>query len=184
MNPIHIEILLVGLFQRRMPIPEAEDKYEALSVEEAEFFLLNLQHCAAHGDWEGDFALYQQYKAELEAYFAKEMNTSAIEDNLRKERDRLGDLLDKHGVCTECGDMFEHHEDEPLASCSCQTAEWANGFTPYMSLQKALRVARDAEQCQAEKVDELEFTVQELKEQISEMKRNASAAISMLQEIE
>jgi CII-binding regulator of phage lambda lysogenization HflD len=46
-----------------------------------------------------------------------------------------------------------------------------------MSLQRALREARDAEQSQAEKVDEL-------KEQISEMKRNASAAISMLQEIE
>ena len=76
MNPTHIEILLVGLFQRRMPIPEAEAKYEALSSEEAEFFLLNLPHCAAHGDWEGDFALYQQYKADLEAYFAKEMDAS------------------------------------------------------------------------------------------------------------
>jgi hypothetical protein len=76
MNPTHIEILLVGLFQRRMSIDAAEAKYEALSVEEAEFFLLNLSHCAAHGDWEGDFALYQQYKAELEAYFAKEMDAS------------------------------------------------------------------------------------------------------------
>jgi hypothetical protein len=150
---------------------------ERAATAEAELSECKTRHNALVADLQFQVA---EGKAEL----AKLKNTSAIEDNLRKERDRLGDLLDKHGVCTECGDMFEHHEDEPLASCSCQTAEWANGFTPYMSLQKALRVARDAEQCQAEKVDELEFTVQELKEQISEMKRNASAAISMLQEIE
>lgn len=74
MNPIHTRDLLVDLFRRRMSIDAAEAKYEALSVEEKEFFLLNLRHCAAHGDWQGDFALYQQYKADLEAYFTKEMD--------------------------------------------------------------------------------------------------------------
>lgn len=129
-------------------------------------------------------------KAEAaEAELAKLKNTSAIssdiEDNLRKERDRLGVLLAKHGVCTDCGDMYEHHEDEPLASCSCQTAEWGNGVsTPYMALQRALREARDAEHYQAEKVEELEITVDELKGEIIEMKRNISCAIGLLQEVE
>lgn len=77
MNPIHTRDLLVDLFRRRMSVEAAEAKYEALSVEKKEFFLLNLLHCAEHGDWEGDFALYQQYKAELEAYFAKEMDSLA-----------------------------------------------------------------------------------------------------------
>jgi len=129
-------------------------------------------------------------KAEAaEAELAKLKNTSAIssdiEDNLRKERDRLGALLDKHGVCSKCGDMFEHHEDEPLASCSCQTSEWGDSDrTPYMSLQKALIVAREAEQCQAEKVDDFEITVLELEGKIDNMRRNISCAIAMLQEIE
>jgi archaellum component FlaC len=133
-------------------------------------------------EWSKIMQIWVARAEAAETELAKLKNTSAIssdiEDNLRKERYRYGDLLAKHGVCTECGDMYEHHEDEPFASCSCHTAEWGNGVsTPYMSLQRALREARDAEQSQAEKVDEL-------KEQISEMKRNASAAISMLQEIE
>lgn len=67
--------LLNDLFRRRMSPEAAAEKYRNLSADETEFFLLNLQHCSAHGDWEGDFALYQQYKAELEAYFAKEMDS-------------------------------------------------------------------------------------------------------------
>lgn len=77
MNLFNSGTLLTDLFRRRMSPEAAAEKYRNLSAEETEFFLLNLQHCSAHGDWEGDFELYQQYKAELGAYFSKEMEFKA-----------------------------------------------------------------------------------------------------------
>jgi hypothetical protein len=40
-------------------------------------------------------------------------------------------LLDKHGICTKCGELFAHDYDAPFASCACCTAEW-HEFTPAM----------------------------------------------------
>lgn len=129
-----------------------------------------------------------EWKGRAEAAEAKLEHNAAIssdiEDNLRKERDRYGDLLTKHGICVDCGDMFEHHEDEPLASCSCQTAEWAHGFTPYMSLQNALRESRANEQSQDERADDAEQRAQDLRNEMDAMKHEIATVISRLQEIE
>lgn len=53
---------------------------------------------------------------------------------------RLHMLLNKHGICTDCGDLYEHDYEGPFASCSCKTAEW-HSFTPHM---RKLRMAGDA----------------------------------------
>ena len=47
-------------------------------------------------------------------------------------------LLAKHGICEECGELFEHHYDEPFATCSCCTAEWYK-LTPHMEVVRLLR---------------------------------------------
>jgi predicted nucleic acid-binding Zn-ribbon protein len=54
-------------------------------------------------------------------------------------------LMQKHGICTTCGEMFSHHLSEPFASCMCGTAEWYD-FTPYMKLEQQLRNKRSHEQ--------------------------------------
>lgn len=41
-------------------------------------------------------------------------------------------LLDKHGICPFCDELFEHHYDEPLASCGCRQSEWTGELTPHM----------------------------------------------------
>ena len=33
-----------------------------------------------------------------------------------------------------CGELIEHHLDEPFASCRCGTSEWYE-FTPHMQFQ-------------------------------------------------
>jgi hypothetical protein len=119
-----------------------------------------------------------EWKGRAEAAEAKLEHNAAIssdiEDNLRKERDRYATLLAKHGVCTDCGDMYEHHEDEPLASCACGTTEWPEApLAPYMLLQRALREARDAEQ-----------RAQDLRNEMDSMKHEITGVISRLQEIE
>ncbi len=50
---------------------------------------------------------------------------------------KLTELLNKHGICVDCGEMYCHHIDEPFASCKCGTSEWSK-FTPYMELELAL----------------------------------------------
>lgn len=52
------------------------------------------------------------------------------------EIERLTALLRKHGVCLECGEMYEHALDESTASCECGCSEWGNNYTPYMELQR------------------------------------------------
>lgn len=49
-------------------------------------------------------------------------------------------LLHKHGICDKCGEFFEHHYDEPFASCSCGTSEWYE-LTPHMKLRQQLNDA-------------------------------------------
>lgn len=50
---------------------------------------------------------------------------------------KLEDLVHKHGICTECGELYEHSYDSPFASCGCNQAEWYE-LTPHM---KAMRPA-------------------------------------------
>lgn len=56
---------------------------------------------------------------------------------LVSERDYFRTLLDKHGVCTKCGEIYSHEIEEPFAHCGCGTSEWHN-FTPYMELENKL----------------------------------------------
>ncbi len=56
---------------------------------------------------------------------------------LVSERDYFRTLLNKHGICTECGEIYSHDITEPFAHCGCGTSEWYN-FTPYMELQNKL----------------------------------------------
>lgn len=54
--------------------------------------------------------------------------------------ERAVELLDKHGVCHDCGEMFSHDLEEPIAQCKCKTSEWYT-FTPYMQLEQKLKDA-------------------------------------------
>lgn len=51
---------------------------------------------------------------------------------------KLTDLLTKHGICADCGEMYSHDIEEPFAHCGCHTSEWYD-FTPYMTLQMKLK---------------------------------------------
>lgn len=53
------------------------------------------------------------------------------------EIDSLKKLLDKHGICTKCGEIYSHEIKEPFAHCSCGTSEWYQ-LTPYMKLEKTI----------------------------------------------
>jgi hypothetical protein len=48
-------------------------------------------------------------------------------------------ILDKHGICTDCGEFFEHHYDEPFASCGCGTSEWSARMTEHQQLKKLVK---------------------------------------------
>lgn len=50
-------------------------------------------------------------------------------------------LLAKHGICSDCGEFYEHHIYEPFASCSCGTSEWYE-LTPHMMLRQQLNDAK------------------------------------------
>ena len=52
-------------------------------------------------------------------------------------KNRYEKLLDKHGICEDCGEMYSHDIDSPFASCKCKTSEW-HKFTPYMVLESKL----------------------------------------------
>lgn len=45
-------------------------------------------------------------------------------------------LLQKHGICMKCGELIEHHYNEPYASCKCTTSEWTGKYTPHMESHK------------------------------------------------
>lgn len=44
-------------------------------------------------------------------------------------------ILTKVGVCSDCGEMYSHSLDEPIANCKCKQAEWYT-LTPYMQLEQ------------------------------------------------
>lgn len=47
-------------------------------------------------------------------------------------------LLNKHGICMTCGELYEHEYDAPFAHCGCGTSEWYH-LTPHMKAVKAAR---------------------------------------------
>lgn len=49
----------------------------------------------------------------------------------------LRHLLDKHGICLDCGQLWSHDIDGPFAHCGCGCSEWYD-FTPHMRLEKKL----------------------------------------------
>ncbi len=52
------------------------------------------------------------------------------------ELERLKRICTDNGICVKCGNHWEHHLDEPFASCSCGTGEDTKLGSPYMQLQK------------------------------------------------
>jgi hypothetical protein len=58
---------------------------------------------------------------------------------LKAQVKQLRGLLLKHGICVDCGSIFNHDIEEPFAHCGCHTSEWYD-FTPYMELQYRLHV--------------------------------------------
>lgn len=55
---------------------------------------------------------------------------------MKEEVTRLLKICGDNGICSSCGLPWEHHMDEPFASCG--TSEWYNFDTTYMKLQKEL----------------------------------------------
>lgn len=51
-------------------------------------------------------------------------------------------LLKKHGICPECGDLYSHDITAPFAHCKCGTSEWY-AYTPHMLTQHKLHLAED-----------------------------------------
>jgi hypothetical protein len=62
----------------------------------------------------------------------------SISDELPRKLERLSQKL---GFCPDCETHYEHHLDEPFASCACHTTEWSGPFTPFMQLQIQLEEA-------------------------------------------
>lgn len=71
------------------------------------------------------------------------------QNELIKEISRLQDLLAKHGICDDCGELYNHHFDEPLASCGCKQSEWYE-LTPHMKQVLELKTECDALTAQVE----------------------------------
>lgn len=44
-------------------------------------------------------------------------------------------LLQKHGVCVDCGELFSHEISAPFASCACKCSEW-HELTEHMKLEE------------------------------------------------
>lgn len=51
-------------------------------------------------------------------------------------------LIVKHGICKDCGSLYEHEYDGPFANCDCHCSEWYE-FTPHMVSQKRKRIGHD-----------------------------------------
>lgn len=70
--------------------------------------------------------------------YAKDAEKLELENlGLRAKVMQLTELLEKHGICINCGEIFSHDIEEPFAHCGCCTSEWYN-FTPYMNLEHKL----------------------------------------------
>lgn len=76
------------------------------------------------------FAVY--YEALRDEYFAETSKPVQL---------TADELLRKHGICADCGELYSHHIHEPFASCKCGTSEWYEP-TPHMKLEQQLREAQ------------------------------------------
>lgn len=56
---------------------------------------------------------------------------------------RMEELLAKHGICLDCGELFSHDIIEPFAHCGCHTTEWTVEFTPYMKLEEKIMLGKN-----------------------------------------
>ena len=63
-------------------------------------------------------------------------NTAQLDEEIKE----LTTLIEKHGICIDCGEMFSHDIDAPFAYCKCSgvATEWTIPFTPYMELEKVI----------------------------------------------
>jgi hypothetical protein len=63
-------------------------------------------------------------------------------DLRQRDIDALAAIIDKHGICADCGSMFSHWLNEPMASCGCKQSEWGGAaMTPYMLMEQRLETA-------------------------------------------
>ena len=58
----------------------------------------------------------------------------------------LANIINKHGICKKCEELYEHHLDEPFASCGCNCSEWYK-LTPHMELQRKQGVPKKVVFC-------------------------------------
>lgn len=82
--------------------------------------------------------------AAFDAESQRDMKAKAREqrDKATKDLSKMRELLTKHGICEECGNLYTRdNPDEPFASCSCHTSEWYKD-SPYMELQHRLVTTR------------------------------------------
>ncbi len=98
------------------------------------------------------------------------------QNELIKEISRLQDLLAKHGICEDCGELYNHHFDEPLASCGCKQSEWYE-LTPHMKQVLELKAERNA---LAAKAARLEKKITAINDGIAEYKEMANDATADL----
>ena len=84
-------------------------------------------------------------------------------NELVKEVARLQDLLAKHGICEDCGELYNHHIDEPFASCGCKQAEWYE-LTPHMKQVLELKAERDALAARIQTAERVEKIFREMPE--------------------
>lgn len=108
----------------------------------------NLQMLAKRAEDEAFGALgkgYEKQVEELDPVHVRDYydGIADIAISADLEVSQLKSLLNAHGICVDCGQVMKHHVDEPFASCACGTAEWADGFTPYMKLQMSVRDESD-----------------------------------------
>lgn len=85
------------------------------------------------------------------------------------EKERLLKIWEDNGICSICGLPWEHHMDEPFASCGCGTSEWYNFDTPFMKLQKEIQELQeelDKANTLLEKVYESGIKLDELEEPV------------------
>lgn len=66
----------------------------------------------------------------------------------------LETVCQKHGICSDCGELFSHWLDEPMASCACKQSEWGEAaMTPFMLLEMRTKGLFNEHNAEAAKVE-------------------------------
>lgn len=78
-------------------------------------------------------ASYKTKIARLEALLAAQKEVLEVYAAEVQQVQVLQNMINKHGICTDCGELYEHHYSEPLASCKCHCSEWYD-LTPHMKI--------------------------------------------------